>query len=474
MTRTFIGTSRTQQVSESTRVGSMASWRASARVSATTGTHWTNPDDLDPGLATGSEDRNRRRGRGFTSCLRGLARLLVRGRCAGANFGIGAVAYGGAVYGGRTLLNGGSTEQVVRSTVHGMTVAHDILAPMTMCPRGFFHRCFVAGTLVSTRGGLVPIESVRSSETKCGPMTSLRENGSSAASSRRTKPTTSASSQISLLVENETVEATAGHPFWVVEGQNRKCRPRPEHIPPVPEGSLELGRWVDAGDLQVGDRLLLKDGRYPALRNSGFATSAQRFTISRLMTRHATQLPCVKSSFTITRGMPAPGRTRIAEPVESAGPHTGFKRDPQTGRMTELPRVRWKRIPGKADRYGGKVTRGRGYATYSPIWATKRKPKYRGSISAERSGYRTATPASCPDRTGCTMDPPLTRDRYTEDDFDSLGFHDCYVYGFKWDSNHFSLFIRYRLYREMGGANSCGSAFSVLDMSGRALFQKHR
>ena len=37
------------------------------------------------------------------------------------------------------------------------------------------------------------------------------------------------------------------------------------------------------------------------------------------------------------------------------------------------------------------------------------------------------------------MDPPLTRDRYTEDDFDSLGFHDCYVYGFKWDSNHFSL-----------------------------------
>jgi hypothetical protein len=37
------------------------------------------------------------------------------------------------------------------------------------------------------------------------------------------------------------------------------------------------------------------------------------------------------------------------------------------------------------------------------------------------------------------MDPPLTRDRYSEDDFDSLGFHDCYVYGFKWDSNDFSL-----------------------------------
>ena len=261
----------------------------------------TNPDDLDPGWRQVQK----------TAIVVGAgASLLASGGSLGylyaggaaANFGIGAVAYGGAVYGGRTLLNGGSTEQVARSTVHGMTVAHDILAPMTMCPRGFFHRCFVAGTLVSTRGGLVPIESVRQSDEVWAYDLVAREW-----KLRRvieTYETDYVGELISLLVENETVEATAGHPFWVVEGQNLSARPRPEHIPPVPEGSLELGRWVDAGDLQVGDRLLLKDGVIQPSANSGFATSAQRFTISRLIRLACTQLPCVKSSFTITRECP--------------------------------------------------------------------------------------------------------------------------------------------------------------------------
>ena len=36
------------------------------------------------------------------------------------------------------------------------------------------------------------------------------------------------------------------------------CR---EHIPAVPSNATTLGRWVDAGDLRVGDELLLRDGR---------------------------------------------------------------------------------------------------------------------------------------------------------------------------------------------------------------------
>jgi hypothetical protein len=37
------------------------------------------------------------------------------------------------------------------------------------------------------------------------------------------------------------------------------------------------------------------------------------------------------------------------------------------------------------------------------------------------------------------MNPPDVRDRYTEIDFECLGFHDCYVYGIRWSIEEFAM-----------------------------------
>lgn len=39
------------------------------------------------------------------------------------------------------------------------------------------------------------------------------------------------------------------------------------------------------------------------------------------------------------------------------------------------------------------------------------------------------------------MDVPSTKLSYSSKEFDSLGFHDCYVHGFRWNSSNYSLMI---------------------------------
>lgn len=52
---------------------------------------------------------------------------------------------------------------------------------------------------------------------------------------------------VDITIDTQTITATAGHPFWVTDdGQSLSGR--------------HDGRWVDAGDLQPGDRLLEPDG----------------------------------------------------------------------------------------------------------------------------------------------------------------------------------------------------------------------
>jgi hypothetical protein len=47
----------------------------------------------------------------------------------------------------------------------------------------------------------------------------------------------------------------------VVRGEELAERPQPDHVPQRPADTAVPGRWVDAGDLRVGDVLLLRDGR---------------------------------------------------------------------------------------------------------------------------------------------------------------------------------------------------------------------
>lgn len=62
-------------------------------------------------------------------------------------------------------------------------------------------------------------------------------------------------------VAGETIETTPGHPFWVVRGEELAYRPWPEHAGPPNASGVVEGRWVKAGDVRVGDVLLLRDGR---------------------------------------------------------------------------------------------------------------------------------------------------------------------------------------------------------------------
>jgi hypothetical protein len=58
----------------------------------------------------------------------------------------------------------------------------------------------------------------------------------------------------------ETIDATGGHPFWVVGGEALNDRPRPQRIPATEFGGRLDGRWVLAENLQVGDELFLRSG----------------------------------------------------------------------------------------------------------------------------------------------------------------------------------------------------------------------
>jgi hypothetical protein len=66
--------------------------------------------------------------------------------------------------------------------------------------------------------------------------------------------------------EEDKITSTAGHPFWVLRGEDLASRPRPEHIQAAEQelrdrNSVLAGRWVDAGDLLPGDVLFLRNER---------------------------------------------------------------------------------------------------------------------------------------------------------------------------------------------------------------------
>jgi Pretoxin HINT domain len=66
-------------------------------------------------------------------------------------------------------------------------------------------------------------------------------------------------------VEGETIRATGGHPFWVVDGEDLAERRLPERISAYEVGGRQPGRWVLAVDLRAGDKILRRDGVVSAL-----------------------------------------------------------------------------------------------------------------------------------------------------------------------------------------------------------------
>ena len=119
-------------------------------------------------------------------------------------------------------------------------------------------QCFPAGTLISTETGLKPIEEIHPGETVWA--FDLTTNTWHLRPVLETYQFDDIDEIVEITANDEVIKSTKGHPFWVIEGEDLDKRPWPVHIVGaiVPD-SIVPGRWVDAGDLKVGDVLLLKD-----------------------------------------------------------------------------------------------------------------------------------------------------------------------------------------------------------------------
>lgn len=118
--------------------------------------------------------------------------------------------------------------------------------------------CFPAGTLVSTEHGQRPIETIRAGE-RVWAM-DLKDGEWKLRHVMETFERVNDGELLSIHVGNDTIYVTPGHPFWVVQGQDLESRPWPEHAKEPLSKTAIAGRWVDAGDLQVGDLLHLRNG----------------------------------------------------------------------------------------------------------------------------------------------------------------------------------------------------------------------
>jgi hypothetical protein len=139
-----------------------------------------------------------------------------------------------------------------------------------VAPRAFMN-CFPADTLVATEHGLRPIQGIRK-----GDQVWSYDIPSSEWKLCRVLDTFTNEHEGELVkvhVANEAIESTAHHPWWVVSGEALSRRPRPDHVPPNPEAYNGEGRWVDAIDLKVGDRLLLRSGENPTISSIEFRHS---------------------------------------------------------------------------------------------------------------------------------------------------------------------------------------------------------
>jgi RHS repeat-associated protein len=135
-----------------------------------------------------------------------------------------------------------------------------------VCPLGRIESqsCFPADTPVMTEDGFKPIQCVRSSDRVWGYHLDTGEW-----KLKRVIETYEHDYQgnlVAISVDGDLIEATSNHPFWVVEGERLDRRECPDHVPATPPDSQTPGRWVDAGNLRVGDVLLLRSERRASIR----------------------------------------------------------------------------------------------------------------------------------------------------------------------------------------------------------------
>jgi hypothetical protein len=120
--------------------------------------------------------------------------------------------------------------------------------------------CFPAGTPVATERGTVPIEAVESGERvwsfdfRAGQWVLCRVALVHSAAYE--------GEVLTLLFEDGTsLQVTADHPVWVIEGEGLATRPQLHYRDANEDSGFSLpGRWVHSQALRVGDQLCGRDG----------------------------------------------------------------------------------------------------------------------------------------------------------------------------------------------------------------------
>jgi hypothetical protein len=146
-----------------------------------------------------------------------------------------------------------------------------------------FKNCFPAGTPVSTERGQKPIEEVQA-----GDRVWAYSLPTGQWTLRPVMETYEFVNEdfVELRIdgpdgEEDKITSTAGHPFWVISGEDLENRPRPEHITAAEQElrddkSAIPGRWVDAQDLYPDDVLLLRNGREATIWNVEFYRESKK------------------------------------------------------------------------------------------------------------------------------------------------------------------------------------------------------
>ena len=159
----------------------------------------------------------------------------------------------------------------------------------------WFGNCFVPGTPVSTEDGLRPIETI-----KRGDRVWAYDFAADRWELRavlKTFVSNDAERLVAVSVAGEQIRSSFHHPYWVCEGPDIDRRPRPDHLPNVPEATKVPGRWVDACDLLVGDVLLLRSDRRTQSRPLSVNLTRETCIISMSMGCAATRSVRTKSLF---------------------------------------------------------------------------------------------------------------------------------------------------------------------------------
>src|SRR5262249_47713502 len=123
--------------------------------------------------------------------------------------------------------------------------------------------CFPAGTPVATPTGAKAVESVRPDDRVWA--FDLATGKWKLRQGVETDEHDYDGEVVALSVAGEVIEATSNHPFWVSEGEGLDLRECSAHASAREPEARVPGRWVEAGDLRVGDVLLLKIGRRAAV-----------------------------------------------------------------------------------------------------------------------------------------------------------------------------------------------------------------